>query len=210
MTKAVLATLQLPHQSAQEVEDNLTELVQLAEDAGLTVVAKVVQNRPRVVPATYIGLGKIMEIKELLSDDEHIVIFDDELTPAQQGNLSELLDAPVLDRTQLILDIFARRARTKEGKIQVELAQLKYLLPRLTGHGTALSRLGGGIGTRGPGETKLETDREGFASALILKMNWSWCARCANYRWLAEKRPMCLWLRWLVIRMRANLRCFRL
>ncbi|HHX01539.1 MAG TPA: GTPase HflX [Firmicutes bacterium] len=159
MTKAVLATLQLPHQSAQEVEDNLTELVQLAEDAGLTVVAKVVQNRPRVVPATYIGLGKIMEIKELLSDDEHIVIFDDELTPAQQGNLSELLDAPVLDRTQLILDIFARRARTKEGKIQVELAQLKYLLPRLTGHGTALSRLGGGIGTRGPGETKLETDR---------------------------------------------------
>ena len=159
MTKAVLATLQLPHQSAQEVEDNLTELVQLAEDAGLTVVAKVVQNRPRVVPATYIGLGKIMEIKELVSDDEHIVIFDDELTPAQQGNLSELLDAPVLDRTQLILDIFARRARTKEGKIQVELAQLKYLLPRLTGHGTALSRLGGGIGTRGPGETKLETDR---------------------------------------------------
>ena len=95
----------------------------------------------------------------MLSDADHIVIFDDELTPAQQGNLSELLDAPVLDRTQLILDIFARRARTKEGKIQVELAQLKYLLPRLTGHGTALSRLGGGIGTRGPGETKLETDR---------------------------------------------------
>jgi GTP-binding protein HflX len=159
MTKAVLAALQSPHQPDQEIVDNLVELAQLAEDAGLTVVGQVIQKRPAPVPATYIGLGKIEDIKVLLSDADHIVIFDDELTPAQQGNLSELLDAPVLDRTQLILDIFARRARTKEGKIQVELAQLKYLLPRLTGHGTALSRLGGGIGTRGPGETKLETDR---------------------------------------------------
>lgn len=159
MTKAVLAALQSPHQPDQEIVDNLVELAQLAEDAGLTVVGQVIQKRPAPVPATYIGLGKIEDIKVLLSDADHIVIFDDELTPAQQGNLSELLDAPVLDRTQLILDIFARRARTKEGKIQVELAQLKYLLPRLTGHGTVLSRLGGGIGTRGPGETKLETDR---------------------------------------------------
>lgn len=159
MTKAVLAALQSPHQPDQEIVDNLVELAQLAEDAGLTVVGQVIQKRPAPVPATYIGLGKIEDIKVLLSDADHIVIFDDELTPAQQGNLSELLDAPVLDRTQLILDIFALRARTKEGKIQVELAQLKYLLPRLTGHGTALSRLGGGIGTRGPGETKLETDR---------------------------------------------------
>ncbi|MGB4614863.1 MAG: GTPase HflX, partial [Limnochordia bacterium] len=141
MTKAVLAALQSPHQPDQEIVDNLVELAQLAEDAGLTVVGQVIQKRPAPVPATYIGLGKIEDIKVLLSDADHIVIFDDELTPAQQGNLSELLDAPVLDRTQLILDIFARRARTKEGKIQVELAQLKYLLPRLTGHGTALSRL---------------------------------------------------------------------
>jgi len=159
MTKAILAALQLPHQLDQTIEDNLDELAQLAEDAGLAVVGRVIQKRPQPVPATYIGLGKIEEIKALLGDGEYIVIFDDELTPAQQGNLSELLDAPVLDRTQLILDIFARRARTKEGKIQVELAQLKYMLPRLTGYGTALSRLGGGIGTRGPGETKLETDR---------------------------------------------------
>ncbi|HKM16807.1 MAG: GTPase HflX [Firmicutes bacterium] len=159
MTKAVLAGLQLPHQSDLEIEDNLAELAQLAEDAGLVVTAHIVQRRGKPVPATYVGLGKLDEIKSLLDGDDYIIIFDDELTPAQQGNCSEFLDAPVLDRSQLILDIFARRAWTKEGKIQVELAQLKYLLPRLAGHGTALSRLGGGIGTRGPGETKLETDR---------------------------------------------------
>ena len=159
MTKAVLAGLQLPHQSDLEIEDNLAELAQLAEDAGLVVTAHIVQRRDKPVPATYVGLGKLDEIKSLLDGDDYIIIFDDELTPAQQGNCSEFLDAPVLDRSQLILDIFARRAWTKEGKIQVELAQLKYLLPRLAGHGTALSRLGGGIGTRGPGETKLETDR---------------------------------------------------
>ena len=159
MTEAVLAALQLPHQSDQEVMDNLAELKDLAEDAGLTVIDQVVQKRAGVVPGTYIGTGKIEEIRGLLSSEDQIVIFDDELSPAQQGNLTDMLDVPVLDRTQLILDIFARRARSKEGKIQVELAQLRYLLPRLTGYGKTLSRLGGGIGTRGPGETKLETDR---------------------------------------------------
>lgn len=159
MTEAVLAALQLPHQSDQEVMDNLAELKDLAVDAGLTVIDQVVQKRAGVVPGTYIGTGKIEEIRGLLSSEDQIVIFDDELSPAQQGNLTDMLDVPVLDRTQLILDIFARRARSKEGKIQVELAQLRYLLPRLTGYGKTLSRLGGGIGTRGPGETKLETDR---------------------------------------------------
>jgi GTP-binding protein HflX len=159
MTEAVLAALQLPHQSDQEVMDNLAELKDLAEDAGLTVIDQVVQKRAGVVPGTYIGTGKIEEIRGLLSSEDQIVIFDDELSPAQQGNLTDMLDVPVLNRTQLILDIFARRARSKEGKIQVELAQLRYLLPRLTGYGKTLSRLGGGIGTRGPGETKLETDR---------------------------------------------------
>ena len=129
------------------------------EDAGVTVIGQIVQKRAGIVPGTYIGTGKIEEIRELLSSEDQVVIFDDELTPAQQANLADMLDVPVLDRTQLILDIFARRAQSKEGKIQVELAQLRYLLPRLKGHGRALSRLGGGIGTRGPGETKLETDR---------------------------------------------------
>ena len=129
MTEAVFAALQLPHQSDQEVMDNLAELKDLAEDAGLTVIDQVVQKRAGVVPGTYIGTGKIEEIRGLLSSEDQIVIFDDELSPAQQGNLTDMLDVPVLDRTQLILDIFARRARSKEGKIQVELAQLRYLLP---------------------------------------------------------------------------------
>ena len=159
MTEAVLAALQLPHQSDQEVMDNLAELKDLAEDAVLTVIDQFVQKLAGLVQGTYIGTGKIEEIRGLLSSEDQIVIFDDELSPAQQGNLTDMLDVPVLDRTQLILDIFARRARSKEGKIQVELAQLRYLLPRLTGYGKTLSRLGGGIGTRGPGETKLETDR---------------------------------------------------
>jgi len=130
----------------------------LAEDAGFEVLDRFVQKRSSPDAATFIGKGKAQELGEIIQDDE-IVIFDNELSPAQQGNLSEIIDAPVIDRTQLILDIFAQRAQTKEGKIQVELAQLNYILPRLTGSGTAMSRLGGGIGTRGPGETKLETDR---------------------------------------------------
>ena len=116
------------------------------------------QKRAIPDPATFIGKGKAEELGAIVEPDE-LIIFDNELSPAQQGNLAEIIDAPVLDRTQLILDIFAQRAQSREGKIQVELAQLNYLLPRLTGAGKALSRLGGGIGTRGPGETKLETDR---------------------------------------------------
>ncbi len=158
MQNAYLVALQQSFQSDWEVEDSLAELADLARDAGLNVVETVVQKRSYPDPGTFIGTGKALEIGEML-DEDSIVIFDDELTPAQQGNLSDLMDAPVIDRTQLILDIFAQRARSNEGKIQVELAQLNYLLPRLTGKGRALSRLGGGIGTRGPGETKLETDR---------------------------------------------------
>ncbi len=159
MIKAYLVALQTPDRLDYEVKDNLAELAELARNAGLEVIDSIVQKRSKPEAATYIGLGKIVEIGELLSGEDEIVIFDDELSPAQQGNLSEALECPVIDRTQLILDIFAARAQSKEGKIQVELAQLEYLLPRLSGKGKALSRLGAGIGTRGPGETKLETDR---------------------------------------------------
>lgn len=155
---AYLVALQHSFQRDWEVEESLEELAELAQDAGLNVVDTFIQKRSYPEPGTFIGKGKALELAAIL-DDNAIVIFDDELTPAQQGNLADLMDAPVIDRTQLILDIFAQRAQSNEGKIQVELAQLNYLLPRLTGKGTALSRLGGGIGTRGPGETKLETDR---------------------------------------------------
>ncbi|NMB01080.1 MAG: GTPase HflX [Firmicutes bacterium] len=155
---AYLVALQQSFQRDWEVEENLAELRELAQDAGLNVVDSFVQKRSYPEPGTFIGKGKALELAEIV-DEDGIVIFDDELTPAQQGNLSDLIDAPVIDRTQLILDIFAQRAQSNEGKIQVELAQLNYILPRLMGKGTALSRLGGGIGTRGPGETKLETDR---------------------------------------------------
>jgi GTPase len=141
-------------------EHSLDELAGLASAAGADVVLRVLQERPKPDPATFLGSGKLASL--VTACDEmavDTVIFDNELSPAQLRNLEAALDRKVLDRTQLILDIFARRARTREGKLQVELAQLKYLLPRLVGANTALSRLGGGIGTRGPGETKLETDR---------------------------------------------------
>ncbi|HXW06285.1 MAG TPA: GTPase HflX [Vicinamibacterales bacterium] len=141
-------------------EHALDELSGLADAAGADVVLRVLQERARPDSATFLGRGKVASLAascdELQAD---VVIFDNELSPAQLRNLEEALDRKVLDRTQLILDIFARRARTREGKLQVELAQLKYLMPRLVGSAAALSRLGGGIGTRGPGETKLETDR---------------------------------------------------
>ncbi|MEP6592853.1 MAG: GTPase HflX [Acidobacteriota bacterium] len=138
----------------------LDELGGLASAAGADVVLRIMQDRPRPDPATFLGSGKVKSLA--LACDElavDAVIFDNELSPAQLRNLEEALGRKVVDRTQLILDIFARRAKTREGKLQVELAQLKYLLPRLVGSSEALSRLGGGIGTRGPGETKLETDR---------------------------------------------------
>ena len=146
--------------SALDAKESLEELKSLAESSGAVIVDSVTQLRSAVDSATLIGSGKVDEIKTRIDSDEiQTVIFDHELTPTQLRNLERKLDVKVIDRTQLILDIFARRARTSEGQLQVELAQLNYLLPRLTGRGTQMSRLGGGIGTRGPGETKLETDR---------------------------------------------------
>jgi len=143
-----------------DTDVSLAELEGLAEAAGATVVLTTVQERPRPDPATFIGRGKVQSLAAACAEaDVDVVICDNELTPAQLRHLADALGRKVVDRTQLILDIFAKRARTREGKRQVELAQLKYLLPRLAGSSTALSRLGGGIGTRGPGETKLETDR---------------------------------------------------
>ena len=168
---ALLAGLHLTSRAAQRApggvdsevisaEESLEELSALAHSAGARVADASIQSRARPDAATLVGSGKVEELKNKVHFFEATtVIFDRELSPTQQRNLEKALDVKVLDRTQLILDIFARRARTREGQLQVELAQLNYLLPRLTGHGAAMSRLGGGIGTRGPGETKLETDR---------------------------------------------------
>ena len=143
-----------------DVETSLDELQELAETAGAETAAKVIQNREAVHPGTYIGKGKIQEVKNLLTAlDANGIICDDELSPSQLNNLERELECKVMDRTLLILDIFAGRAVTSEGKIQVELAQLRYRSARLVGLRDSLSRLGGGIGTRGPGEKKLETDR---------------------------------------------------
>lgn len=142
------------------VEDSLEELKQLADTAGAQVVAKFLQKRPKPDPAFFIGRGKVQELALYVQQENiDLCIFDDELTPAQQRNIEQAMGIRVLDRTALILDIFAQRAHTNEGKLQVELAQLQYTLPRIMGKGLSLSRLGGGIGTRGPGETKLEVDR---------------------------------------------------
>jgi GTP-binding protein HflX len=146
--------------SAMHAQESIEELKALAVSAGAQVAESQIQSRARADAATLVGSGKVEELKAKIHFHEAtVVIFDRDLTPTQQRNLESALDVKVLDRTQLILDIFARRARTREGQLQVELAQLNYLLPRLSGHGAAMSRLGGGIGTRGPGETKLETDR---------------------------------------------------
>jgi GTP-binding protein HflX len=143
-----------------EAERSLDELAGLARAAGADVVLRVLQERPKPDPSTFLGSGKIKLLAASASETEvDLVIFDNELTPAQLRQIEGEVGRRIVDRTQLILDIFARRARTREGRLQVELAQLDYMLPRLTGKGVMLSRLGGGIGTRGPGETKLETDR---------------------------------------------------
>jgi GTPase len=141
-------------------DETLQELARLAETAGAVIGEVVVQHRPRLDPATCVGAGKVEEIRaRAQACGADVAIFDHELTSAQQRNLERALEIKVLDRTALVLDIFAQRAQTREGRLQVELAQLTYLLPRLAGRGVLLSRLGGGIGTRGPGETKLEVDR---------------------------------------------------
>jgi GTPase len=158
--RAALVGLIAGHARRLEAERSLDELAGLAEAAGAEVVLRVLQERPKPDPSTYLGSGKVKMLAGACAETGvDLVIVDTELSPAQLRQMEEELGRTVVDRTQLILDIFARRARTKEGKLQVELAQLKYLLPRLVGSSAALSRLGGGIGTRGPGETKLETDR---------------------------------------------------
>ena len=143
-----------------DAEVSMDELEELARTAGAVVEAKIIQKRDKPDTATYVGSGRLEEIKSFTeANDVDLLIFDGELTPSQQRNIEDETDVRVIDRTTLILDIFAARARSNEGKIQVELAQLKYSLPRLGGKGTQMSRLGGGIGTRGPGESKLESDR---------------------------------------------------
>jgi GTP-binding protein HflX len=158
--RAILIGLRLPRQKRWEVEDSMEELARLAQSAGAHVLATVVQERSAPTPPLHFGRGKVDEVKALAASvGATLVISDDPLTPIQERNLGRALSIRVIDRTALILDIFAQRARTSEGKLQVELAQLTYLLPRLIGQWQHLERLGGGIGTRGPGETQLESDR---------------------------------------------------
>ena len=158
--RAILVAMELRNRRNQwSLEDTLRELVYLTETAGAEVVGQITQRSDRYAH-TYVGKGKLEEINELVAETEaRVVIFDDELTPTQQRNVESALEVKVIDRTALILDVFGRHARTYEGKLQVELAQHQYLLPRLVGQWSHLERLGGGIGTRGPGETQLETDR---------------------------------------------------
>lgn len=159
----------------QTIEDDerfhysMEELASLTETAKGTVQATLSQKRDRIHPSTYIGKGKVEELRALEEETEaNIIIFNDELSPSQVRNLSKDISARIIDRTQLILDIFAQRARSKEGKLQVELAQLQYLLPRLGGQGTQLSRLGAGIGTRGPGKPSLRPTEDIFEDELTI------------------------------------------
>jgi GTP-binding protein HflX len=166
--KIVLVGVTVPPGSEVETELHLDELALLVDTAGADEAARVMQRRDHPDPATYVGKGKAEELRDLSNAvDADTVVFDDELTPAQSRNLEKILGRTAIDRTAVILDIFAQNARTQEGKAQVELAQLRYRLPRLRGRGTQLSRLAGGIGTRGPGETQLEVDRR----RLVRRMN---------------------------------------
>ena len=167
--RAVLVGLSCPSFNTDQDADERTmdELRALAETAGAEAVAMTLQRRPAPDARTFIGEGKAEEVKQLAEmNDASLILFDNELSPSQMSNLEELTGRTVLDRSALILDIFAQRARTGEGKLQVELAQYQYILPRLAGMGKAMSRLGGGIGTRGPGESKLESDRRHIRSRI--------------------------------------------
>lgn len=156
--KVILVGVSL--QEGDDAEDSLTELAELVRTAGAQVVGVSIQNRDSIHPGTYVGTGKLQELRQMIIEQDATgIVCDDELSPAQLRNMEDVLDIKVMDRTLIILDIFAARASTSEGKIQVELAQLRYRMSRLTGLGISLSRLGGGIGTRGPGEKKLEMDR---------------------------------------------------
>ena len=160
MEKAILIHLATSQKEKLEAEESMQELAHLAAAAGAQVVEKVFQHRPRISPRYFIGQGKAEELAQRKGDLEaEIIVFDHNLSPTQQRSLEDKIRAKIIDRTQLILDIFAQRAKSNEGKLQVELAQLSYLLPRLAGKGIALSQQGAGIGTRGPGEKKLEEDR---------------------------------------------------
>ncbi len=165
--RAILVGAELPHLLIP-ADESLAELARLAETAGLVVVRRSLQAVRRINPATFVGHGKVEEIRAAVgSERADVVIFDDALAPAQQRNLERAFGCKVIDRSALILDIFAQRARSLEGKMQVELAQLQYLLPRLTRQWTHLSRLGGGVGTRGPGETQLEVDRRRVRERIV-------------------------------------------
>jgi GTP-binding protein HflX len=169
--KACLVIPQIKGKRDWTSEELASELKLLAETAGVEVIDTQFVNLESITPTYYIGKGKVAEIASLSQEKGlQVIIFNNNLAPAQQRNIEEVVETKVIDRTQLILDIFSQRARTSEGKIQVELAQLNYLLPRLTGKGIMLSRLGGGIGTRGPGETKLEMDRRNIRRR-IAKLN---------------------------------------
>ena len=158
--KAVIVGVVLPEKSHWEVDENIIELKLLANTAGVEVVDVLVQNLQKLNPAYFIGTGKVEELTQVLkTSGSSTVIFDDDLTPAQSRNLENSTQVKIIDRSTLILDIFVKHARTREAKTQVELAQLQYLLPRLTRQWSHLSRQVGGIGARGPGETQLETDR---------------------------------------------------
>jgi GTP-binding protein HflX len=164
VTGAAVKSAGKPHIPEYDADESLAELRTLAESAGAKVVGEILQRRDRMDPATLIGAGKLEEVAgAAASVSVDVLLFDHDLSPSQQRNIEKIVKRRVIDRTQLILDIFARHARTREGQLQVELAQLRYLLPRLAGRGVEMSQLGGGIGTRGPGETQLETDRRKIA-----------------------------------------------
>lgn len=185
--RAFLVGLVCDGANSWQVEDDLDELARLARTAGATVCGRLTQTRPGPDPKYFLGSGKMQEVSLLIQEmGATLLIVDQELTPNQQRNVEEVVGVKVIDRTELILDIFAQRAQTKEGKLQVELAQLKYLYPRLVGKGQTLSRLGGGIGTRGPGETKLEIDRRRIREKITFLEEDA--KRIMNYREVQRKR----------------------
>ncbi len=193
MERAILVHLSTNRQEKLEEEESMRELKGLAYTAGASVLTEVFQYREEINPKFLIGEGKVEELAKLRKElDADLIIFDHNLSPVQQRSLEEGIQTKVIDRTQLILDIFAQRARSKEGKLQVELAQLTYLLPRLLGKGRALSRLGGGIGTRGPGEKKLEEDRRRIVDrmARIKKEIQKIQKRRAEQRKSRERNPV--------------------
>lgn len=193
MEKAILINLATNKKEKDTAEESMLELKGLAQTAGAEVVQEIFQARPEISTKYFIGKGKVSEISFLKDElQANLIIFDNNLTPIQQRNLEDEISGKIIDRTQLILDIFAQRARSKEGKLQVELAQLNYLLPRLLGKGQALSRLGGGIGTRGPGEKKLEEDRRRIQDRIskIRKDIFKVQRRRANQRKSRKKGPI--------------------